>query len=326
MTQRIGDPPPALPARDPRGHKGTFGTVAVIGGCAADHPSTHTAQTRMIGGPALAALAALRSGAGLVRLVMPAPILDAALTTAPEATGIALPVDASQQIVGHEAAAVIDALLMTAHCLLIGPGLGAPDAAPGVLATVLRAVGQDHVPAVVDADAISAMALMPDVHRDIRASMVLTPHVGEFRRIAQALGVRAPDTANGIDAQCDSACALAAFLGCIVVLKSSTTVVADGMRVWAHDVPNAALATGGSGDVLAGVIAGLVAQHAIRGPSVLRRPDHGAPSLFDLARTGVLVHAEAGALWAQSANASGGLLARDLLIGIPGEVESRRSR
>ncbi|MCA9294465.1 MAG: NAD(P)H-hydrate dehydratase [Phycisphaerales bacterium] len=325
MNDRITAPPPPLPARDPRGHKGTFGTVAIIGGCAADHPSTHTAQTRMIGGPALAALAALRTGAGLARLVMPAPILDAALTTAPEATGLALPVDNTQQVIGHEAAAVVDQLLPTAHGILIGPGLGAPDDAPGVQAAVVRTVGQEAVPVVVDADAINALATMPDIHRDIRASMIITPHVGEFKRLTSALGMHASDVTASIDAQCEGACSLAAFLGCVVVLKSNATVVADAVRAWAHDQPNSALATAGSGDVLAGVIAGLVAQHAPRVPAILRRADDIGPTLFDLARTGVLVHAQAGATWAASNHASGGLLARDLLNHIPQAIESLRT-
>src|SRR5690606_19702278 len=89
-------PLPPLPPRDPAGHKGTFGTVAIVGGCA-------TPATRMIGAPALAALAALRAGAGLARLVMPAPILDAGLTITPSATGRPLPTDATGAVIPHEA-------------------------------------------------------------------------------------------------------------------------------------------------------------------------------------------------------------------------------
>ena len=324
MTDRITQPPPSLPPRDPQGHKGAFGTVAIVGGCATTAPDAHAPQTRMIGGPALAALAALRSGAGLARLVMPAPILDAALVIAPEATGIALPVDDAQQIVGHEAARVIDTLLSSAHCLLIGPGLGLPDSAPGVQAMVVRAVGQDTIPLVVDADAINALAIMPDIHHDIRASMVLTPHVGEFKRLTTSLGVRTPDVAASVDAQCEGACALAGFLGCIVVLKSSATVVADGVRAWAHDEPNPALATAGSGDVLSGVIAGLIAQHAPRVPAILRRSDDGAPTLFDLARSAVAIHGAAGEAWSAGAAATGGMLAGDLLEHIPLAVQAQR--
>ena len=91
---------PSLPPRDPAGHKGTFGTVSVIGGCASD--------PRMIGAPALAARGALRAGAGLARLVLPAPVLDAGLVVEPSATGRAMPTDASGRVVPHEAARVID--------------------------------------------------------------------------------------------------------------------------------------------------------------------------------------------------------------------------
>ncbi len=325
MTERIDTLPPPLPARDPRGHKGTFGTVAVIGGCAADHPGKHTAHTRMIGGPALAALASLRTGAGLARLVMPAPILDAALSIAPEATGIALPIDDAQQIIGHEAAAAIDALLQSANCLLIGPGLGAPENAPGMQAAVMRAVGQDAIPVVVDADAINTLAVIPDIHRDVCASMLLTPHVGEFKRLTAALGVNAPDIASGIDAQCEGASALAGFLGCIVILKSSATAVSDGVRTWVHDAPNPALATAGSGDVLAGITAGLIVQHTPRVPAIPRNPDDGSATLFDLACSAVLIHSAAGGHWSACAHATGGLLARDLLDHIPDAIEALRT-
>src|SRR5262245_4312550 len=104
---------PRLPARDERGHKGTFGTVAVIGGCASD-------DTRMIGAPTLTATAALRAGCGLVKLVMPAPVLNAALTIAPWVTGRAIPTDAAGMIQGHEAAAIIDQLARECGCLAIG--------------------------------------------------------------------------------------------------------------------------------------------------------------------------------------------------------------
>src|SRR5690606_36566098 len=106
------------PKRPTDAHKGTFGTVCILGGCAAG-------QTRMIGAPALSALAALRAGAGLCKIAAPLPILDAAISLCPGATGIALPTDEDGHLVPHEAAAVIDDVLSVCDSLAIGPGLGA---------------------------------------------------------------------------------------------------------------------------------------------------------------------------------------------------------
>ena len=113
----MNDPLPALPARPPDGHKGTFGTVCVIGGqCAGDRV--------MVGGPALAALGALRAGAGLAVLAVPAPIMSGALTIAPAATGLALPVDSTNRLAPSAVAALLDEHLSDFACLVVGPGFG----------------------------------------------------------------------------------------------------------------------------------------------------------------------------------------------------------
>src|SRR5258706_7176907 len=93
-------PLPSLPPRPATGHKGTFGTVAVVGGSCAGN-------ARMIGAPALAARAALRAGCGLVRLAMPGPILSAGIVMTPSATGMRLTVDRRGNIVAHEVSAAI---------------------------------------------------------------------------------------------------------------------------------------------------------------------------------------------------------------------------
>ncbi len=324
------DSTPVLPAREPRGHKGTFGTVVVVGGCA----SRGTAEdgspgTRMIGGPALCALAALRSGAGLVRLAMPEPVLSAGLSIAPEATGAALEVDHDGAIVGHLASAVLDRLMDAARCVVVGPGLGEGE---GVRAVAFRAISQGETPVVVDADALNALAEMPEFHRDLRAPSVMTPHVGEFRRLARALGIDPDPEADPSGA----AVRLASLLGCVVVLKSAATVVADPLRAWVHDHPNPLLATGGSGDVLAGIIGALVAQHhrkplgaGSRLVTTERRSPSGGGgglSLFDAARLAVVAHARAAQRWAGvNQHATAGLLARDLLDHLPEALQSLRA-
>lgn len=264
----------------------------------------------MIGGPAMCAVAALRTGAGLAKLLMPEPILPAGLVIAPSATGMALPVDECGAIVAHQAAEVFDRALESCDCVAIGPGLGV--SAPAEALT-LRAVGQQQCPVVMDADALNNLAAVTDLHRDFRAAAILTPHPGEYARLAKPLGLTASPTDP--DRRQDAAEQLAQRLGCIVVLKGAHTIVSDGVQSWASAAADSALATAGTGDVLTGVIAGLVAQFG-----------SGARlSLYDLARIGVVAHAAAAAQWRSEHDASAGLLAMELADLIPAALESLRN-
>ena len=300
---------PPLPPRDPRGHKGTFGTVAIYGGCAAG-------QTCMIGAPALAAVAVLRAGAGLARIVAPDSIIKEALTIAPSATGVGVET-VGGEIAPHVASAAIDACASACDCLLVGPGMGVSD---GSRAASLRAVQQEDVSVVVDADAINCLAQTAALHLDFHAAAVLTPHPGEYRRLAESLNVDgdATDPAGRASA-CER---LAQRLGCIVVLKGAGTVVSDGHRTWTNTTGSAALATGGTGDVLAGVVAGLIAQFAAASsPGPTTRP----LDLYDAARLAVHAHGRAAELWTQSRHASAGLLAVELASFIPEALEQLRA-
>lgn len=302
---------PALPIRPPAGHKGDFGSVAVVGGCAAG-------PQRMIGAPVLSARAALRSGAGLVRLAMPSPIIDAGITLLPSATGLALPVDEDSRIEGHLASAGIDRLVDSCDALAIGPGLGRfPEAGAGVTSATLRAIQQDSIPVVIDADALQALTRIPQLSADFRAAAVLTPHPGEYRTLASALQIKA-DPVQPAE-RVNAAELLAQRLGCIVVLKGAGTVVSDGHRNWVCSHGHPCLGTAGTGDVLTGLIAGLAAQHVRLGV-----PSRGM-SLFDAARLGVEIHARAGELWAKNHAASGGLLAEELADLLPEIIESMRA-
>lgn len=316
---------PTLPARDPRGHKGTFGTAAVVGGCAHE-PSLETGLDglRMLGGPCFSALAALRSGCGLARLAVPRPLVDHALAVAPSATGVALAVDARGDLVPHLAAAVIDDLAASADALIVGPGMGVSD---GAAAAVLRAMAQDSVPVVLDADGLNNLAGIAEFWRDCRAPAVLTPHPGEFRRLGAALSITADPT---IDAERPAAAEqLAQKLGCVVVLKGAATIVTDGHRAWTHDQPNPALGTAGTGDVLAGLIGGLIAQHHRRpilaGERTVTSEKQGGLSLFECARAAGAAHALAAERWTARRGVTGGMLATDLLDEIPASVESLRA-
>jgi NAD(P)H-hydrate epimerase len=320
-TPTLADP--RLPLRDAHGHKGTFGTVGVVGGCA-------SGRVRMIGAPALAALGALRSGAGLAKLLCPGPVLERVMSMVPSATGQSMAVDAGGEVIPHEAAAALDDLLATSTVLAVGPGLGT---GRGAQTVALRAVQQDSAPVVVDADALNCLAAVPELSQDFHAAAVLTPHPGEYRRIADALRLRHdPTDASQRPGAAES---LAQRLGCIVVLKGAGTVVSDGHRTWVCRHGHACLATAGTGDVLAGVIAGLAAQFVRPvDPLLAKLPERaraalggGAPAgldLFDAARAGVLAHAIAGERWAARAGASAGMLATDLAELLPGAIESFR--
>ena len=293
---------PRLPPRPANGHKGTFGTVSVFGGCAAG-------TTRMLGAPALAALAALRSGCGLARILAPAPLIEHLLTLAPVATGIALGVRENGEIEGHLAAAEVDRQSSLSECMVVGPGLGS---SPGVRALVLRAIQKEATPMVLDADALNAMAEIVDIARDFHAHAILTPHPGEFRRLARSLNISHDPVAETSRPQ--AAEELARRIGAIVVLKGAHTVVSDGLQCWVCPHANPALATGGSGDVLSGILGGLIAQQA----------STGRLNLFEIARAGVLVHARAADAWSSRSDSTGGMLATDLLELIPHACEELR--
>lgn len=313
MTQ---DASTRLPPRDPQGHKGTFGTVLVVGGSC-------FAGRRMIGAPALAAHGALRAGAGLVQVLTPRPVANPVLALAPFATAFTLRVDRAGGIVPHDAAAVLDGALAGLPaggrgCLAIGPGLGA---CAGAAALALRSVQQEDVPVVIDADALNALAQMPELWRDFRARAILTPHPGEYRRLAQSLHLTADlATPAGRTAAAE---ALAQRLGCVVVLKGAGTVVTDGHDTWVCPQGHACLATGGTGDVLTGIIAGLVAQFAPPSHAPALAQPAGVP-LAQLARAAVLAHALAGERWAADQQAQAGLNPEELAELVPAALETLR--
>jgi NAD(P)H-hydrate epimerase len=294
---------PRLPARDPRGHKGTFGTVCVLGGCAVP-------PRIMAGAPALAARAALRAGAGLAITAVPAPLVQTVLAIVPEATALALPVDDAGALRPSDAAEILDRHLTGRVCLAVGPGWGTGTAQGQVL---VRLLADDRFPLVLDADALNVLAAVPEVQRDWRASVILTPHPGEFRRLAEAVG--ASGTPRTDAERAEAAADLARRLGCVIVLKGAGTVVTDGLRVAMNGTGTSALATAGTGDVLTGLLAGLVAQCGPDGP--------GGLDLFDCARLAVHAHGRAAERWA-AGNAAAGLTASDLIAGLPAALEERR--
>ncbi len=290
-------PCPDLPPRDQRGHKGTFGTVLVVGGCV-------QLPRIMLGGPVIAARAALRTGCGLAQLALPEPLVIPALGALESATALALPVDAHGELIPSAVAEILDGVLDRCDAIVVGPALGG---GPAIDQIVVRLLCHARAPLVIDADAINALARTRDFPRDIRSgAVILTPHPGEYERLARSLDLN-PVLPSDESQRASAAEALAQRVGCVVVLKGARTVVSDGVQVWSAHAGTPALATGGSGDALAGVIASVVAQFH-ETPSAI--------SLFDCARLGVAIHGLAARAWSARLG-DAGLLAPELCDEIP---------
>lgn len=292
---------PALPLRDPAGHKGTFGTVCIVGGCA-------RADTPMIGAPALAAQAALRGGCGLARLAMPVQILANALSQTPSATGIGLDTDEHGNAAQTEAS--LD-LIQNSDALVVGPGMGADRTRRHPIAQCVSECIAIGLPTVVDADGLNALVSGGLLAKLNLSRCVLTPHPGEFSRLAKDRGI-ALDGNNNAERP-EAAAALAKSLGCVVVLKGAGTVISDGTKSWLCEHGHPCMGTAGTGDVLAGLIASLIAQ--VRDHSI---------SLYDSSRIAVHAHALAGERWAASRGADAGMLACELADELPAVLAELR--
>lgn len=301
---------PSLPHRPDDGHKGTFGTVAIVGGCAGMHRDDEFEPT-MLGAPALSAMGAIRAGCGLVKIAAPSPIIEQVLTLAPFATGYGLETDHARSINASHSAPVLDELTRSCSVIVAGMGMGG---AHCVAQIIVRLLNQEMVPVVIDADGLNALSTLPEFDREIRASAVLTPHPGEARRLMQSLSIDG-DPAGDESQRIDACARLAQRLGSVVVLKGKGTVVSDGHRVWVCERGSPALAAGGTGDVLSGVIGSVIAQTR----------DDSSLDLLHAAALGVQAHAIAGERWAESHDGDGGLMANELSEQLPGVISSLRA-
>lgn len=227
-----------LPARPRDGHKGSFGQALIAAG------SEH-----YWGAPVLAARAAYRVGAGLVALAVPQKIQPVAASQLPEATYPPMP-DAGK--LGAASASLLLEKIANYKALLIGPGL---DEAPDFLQTLLQSA-DSLPPLVVDADGLNLLAQLPDWPQRLPANSILTPHPGEMARLT-AVSLAELKLLDRIALAQEKAQAW----GQVLLLKGAYTVVAaaDG-RCALLPFANPALGTAGSGDVLAGLIVGLLAQ------------------------------------------------------------------
>jgi NAD(P)H-hydrate epimerase len=232
-------------------NKGNFGHVLVVGG-------TFGSAGGKAGAPAMAALAALRAGAGLVTAAVPAPALPVVASLVPELMTWPLDANPAGQISGKNLAPEqIAALIEGKTVLAIGPGLGQASE------TVKFATGllsSTQIPAVIDADALNILAAKPvllaKLARKAQRTLVLTPHPGEMARLAGITVAKVQ--ANRLE----TARSFAQRMGVTLVLKGARTLIAhpDG-RVAVNTTGNPGMAKGGSGDLLTGLIAGLLAQY-----------------------------------------------------------------
>lgn len=282
-----------LPERPIRGNKGTFGKLLVVAG-----------SLDYAGAALLVCRAAGRAGAGLVTLAVPESLQPLFAAKVVEATTMALPEDDLEEVDPEPSIARI--LDHEHDAIVLGPGLR-PGLATTELVRQLLAAGDEEKPApiVLDAEALRSMATLGEWWTLARRPAVVTPHPGEFGRLRAGAGVEASE--DGDLAADDAARARAAKDAAIrwsvvVVLKGARTVIADpDGSVSVAPFENPALASGGTGDVLAGIIGALLAQGL--GPSAA-------------ARLGVYLHGLAGDLIRERFG-DAGLLASDLPDAVP---------
>lgn len=223
-----------LPDRDADAHKGNFGKLLLLCG-----------SRGYTGAAALAAMGALRAGAGLVYLGVPACIyaIEAVKLTEP----IVFPLEDADGMLSEAAIAEIAPRLSQMDALLMGPGLGRSEATGAVVKYALQ---HFDGPIVLDADGINVMKQHKDILRGRTSPTILTPHEGEFVRFGGTLS----------DDRATDAAAMARELGVIVTLKGHSTVITDGSVCYINPTGNPGMAVGGSGDVLAGIMLGLLGQ------------------------------------------------------------------
>ena len=235
-------------------NKGSFGMLGIIAG-----------SVNYRGCASLACRAALRAGAGIVKLISIEEVCSAAVISNPETVlsvtrktpgGLIDPRDVAKSI-------------NKSNAILIGCGMTVSAETLSSVETVLSS----HIPAVLDADALNSLAMSGNVNAIDGAGVIVTPHVGEAARL---IGESIVTVKNDLCGLCKD---FASMHGCVAVFKDYNTAISDGTRLAVLDIPNGAMARGGSGDVLSGII------------SSLRAQGYGA---FESALLGVCLHSKAG--------------------------------
>lgn len=268
---------PKLQPRAIDAHKGDFGKICIIAG-----------STGMSGAAALAGRSALRAGAGLVRVATPRSVLPIVASIEPSFTTIALSEDSRGQISTKAINQVIEAANEN-DVVAFGPGIGKSAALRSILKALLE---QGNLRLVVDADGLNNLAGIKNWPAILKATLILTPHPGEMKRLWSGL-FREQLPAE----RRQQALQLAQRTKTIVVLKGAGTIVTDGQKVYINKTGNPGMATAGSGDVLTGVITALAGQDL---------------SDFDAAVLGVHIHGLAGDIAAEKLGQVG-IIATDII-------------
>jgi NAD(P)H-hydrate epimerase len=274
-----------LPLRPKNAHKGSAGRVTLAAG-----------SCGYVGAAALSSFAAVKGGAGLVTLLTPENTREVLAIKLTEVMVKGLPCsETDNRLLTEEALDIVSEALDKADVLAIGPGFGVSEETGSLIREILVTVA---VPSVIDADAITALKDHTELLSHMLAEKVLTPHPGEMARIT---GIRVSEIEKN---RVEVARLYAEKWQAVVVLKGVPTVVAlpDG-TVYLNTAGTPAMATGGSGDVLTGLIAALIGQGL---------------TVADAAVAGVYLHGLAGEL---AARGSVGLAASELLQMLP---EARR--
>ncbi len=277
---------PALAPRPRDSHKGLYGHVLVVAG-----------SRGMAGAAALCGAAALRSGAGLVRVASPAGVQATVASFEPSYMTYPLPDDEAGLIEFSTARPVLDRLIAPATVVALGPGLGQSD---GIRQLVRYLITETDKTLVIDADGLNALVGQTELLGALERPVVLTPHPGEFARLTGSHTVAAE--AERIERAAELARSSEPL---VVVLKGAGTIVSDGQRYYRNTTGNPGMATGGTGDVLTGVIAALLAQKL---------------AAFEAAQLGVYLHGLAGDI-ARDQNGEIGLIAGDLVDALPDAFE-----
>ncbi len=259
---------PKLKPRPAEAHKGNFGKVLIVGG-----------SVGMSGAAALAGRAALRAGAGLVRVATPKSVLPIVASIEPCFTTIALPEDNAGRISAKATNAILEAAGQN-DAVAFGPGAGLSGGLRSVLHVLLE---QDSLRLLIDADGLNNLAGMKDWPARLKVKLILTPHPGEMKRLWSGLFRESGRTDGPAERQAQ-AVQFSQRSGAVVVLKGAGTVVTDGERVYINKTGNPGMATAGSGDVLTGVILALLGQGL---------------SNLDAAVLGVYIHGLAGDIAAE---------------------------
>ena len=271
---------PVLPRRRGDAHKGHFGRVLILGG-----------SQGMLGAACLAASACLRSGAGLATLGVPKSLANVAaakmtcVMTKPFS-------DTPAQSFSSLALSEIIEFAAPMDVVAIGPGLSQNPDTQKLVRELVSALAK---PVVIDADGLNALVAEVDILKKREAPTIITPHPGEFARLARC---RIGDLSND---RLDKAAQFAIEYKCVVVLKFAPTIVTDGKCYYYNTTGNPGMASGGSGDVLTGVITALLAQRLYP---------------FAASQLGVWVHGRAGDIACQDKGEIG-MIASDIVAQLP---------